>query len=319
MPTSITTGLRILLLALLVCGCGPKIQGAGQRFAAGALDSTSARLNTAEMQDTIAALSRAAAIGAMSGLTDDERKLALRGVAEDLITGLTPQLRAALHDELGPELREQVVTAVHAALIELTSRKNQARIEEIAAGVTGAVVGRLGPDLATAIRLDIGPAVGDVLQDDIGPVVVALSSQVTDTALDRLAASLEGPLGDRIDEVLNRGEDAALQWRTTFIVTAILLGCLMLGSGVWLRNVYRNLHKLSVEKVNQEQALSLVTGAIKQHESSDETRAIVATVKAISKDTPGGEVIRELLVKQPHLKVQGAPVSPPPGHAPGAP
>lgn len=293
-----------LLYALCMSGCATRVKELGGNVAGGAADAVQLKMGTPEMHATVAALTRAATIGAMDSLSEPERKAQLRGVAEEIVDALTPKLRAALKDELGPEIRAQVVSAVHSALIAATSGPNKARLEDLAAGVTGAVVGQLGPDHATAIRIDLGPAIGDAIQDDLGPAMVVLTSQMTATALDEVTRALDGALGAKIDHVFNRGEEAAAEWRSTFIITAIVLGCLMVGSGVWLRIVYRNLKQVTERSQHQEQALSLVAGAIKNHEGAPETRAIVDTVKELGKDTPAGEVIRGLLAQQPHLKVQ---------------
>lgn len=294
------------LLVLLFPGCSPKhVKNLSAGAADGIFEQMQDHLEDPATAKTLQALTQAAVVGAMDGLTDKERVSALRQSAEQIVDALGPKLSTALNEQIGPALREQLVSSVHAALAELTSPGNRVRIEQLAAGVTGAIAGRLGPEIATSIRLDIGPAIGDTIQTDIEPAVTSLASVTTAAVLDQVVVSLNGPLRETLDHYLDRGDETADRWFRIFLASAGVGLLIMGGSALWLRNLYGSLHKTRGEKYDREQALTLLAGAIKNREQQDpETaRALATEVKNLGQNTAAGAVIKEVLDKQPHLKI----------------
>ncbi|MED5369472.1 MAG: hypothetical protein VX899_00535 [Myxococcota bacterium] len=305
----------MLLLLLLSCAPGRAIGenvGTGLRTALAEEDP--------KLQQAVSDLGAALTSGALAGLSEEERRVALQAQIDALIEALAPQLSAAIQDEIGPALAEALSNAVQEALGELASAQGQADLETIAGTIAEALVAGLakdaGPELALALERDLGPALKTVLERDLAPTLqtegVAFAQAASEKAASalgaQLAEDLDGPLGaalearatNIIEATRQAAETEGQRWQGFFWSALVALAFVVTGMGGlgwFLLKEFREARGLRA-------ALDLVTTNIKRSEDDEAVKALTRRIRDEGKETEGGQALSAFLKERRHNKIE---------------
>jgi hypothetical protein len=311
-------GRALLLILLLTSGCA-------RQFVAGAVDGATAPQSQAQIAALIAnpdlqiavnALGRSLVLGALEGLTDEERNAELNAAAASFVQAIVPVIVTELQTEVSPALQQELQANVQAAMSQVLSGENRVNTSRFVAAVVkatldtlrpelgDAVTQDLGPALQVAIETNLGPALNKVLVDDIGP---GLDDVLTFNVLPPLTIALEQQRVATVRDLHDILDDGQSTLRTVSVaVTAVasILLVLLTAAGYFLIKARR-------DNDVRERTVMMLARQIHKHRDDPGMARLVHAIKEAGVSSEEGSYLSKLLERNNAIKVQ--PQAPPPG------
>lgn len=307
--------LRVIpLLLLLGTGC-VKHMAAGAITGATNPDSQAqimSLVNNPELQIAVNAIGRSLLMGALDGLTDEERDAELERAAASFVQAIVPVIAEELHTEVSPALQLTLQENVQAAMSQALSAENRVNASRFVAAIVKAtldtlrpelgeaVTQDLGPALQVAIETNLGPALNKILVDDIGP---GLDDVLTFNVLPPLTIALEQQRVATIKELHDVLDDGQETLRTVSIaVTAVasILLVLLTAAGYLLIRARR-------DNDVRERTVMMLARQIHKHRDDPAMLKLVQAIKDAGVSSDEGTYLSQLLKKNEAIKVQATP------------
>jgi hypothetical protein len=201
--------------------------------------------------------------GALDGLTDEQRQVALRQMTTRFIDAIARSAGTSLKEQISPALAATVQQTLDSALSPKTRREAGAMVDELTRTTVVALTqsaGKglkedlgpalrsvleqdLGPGLKKLVRADLAPALRDAVRDELVPVVGIVSREASKQlvlgAADALAelevrrdlGQLEESLWTRLDHTLHKGIQISqvIAW-VLGLALAVVIGLVVRGT-----------------------------------------------------------------------------------------
>lgn len=224
------------------------------------------------------------------GLTETERSERLQAASGEYVAAISVAVANALNEELGPALREELVTTVHDVLEETLTHESWDDFAVTAAAISEATTLALIEGFAEGLDTHLAPALERLLVDRIAPAMTTsladatpvlaataretahqavlgvndgLIDSLNDERLHEALRSATEAILEPVGQTLDEAEETARWWRNVLIWAAVVLGLVV---AILVILYYRRQAK------RRDETIEMITAAIRKADE-DERRA----------------------------------------------
>lgn len=261
-------------------------------------------LGSPEVEEASAQFIARVTDGALTALSEEERRARLREAADAFVSDTAESLGKAMHESITPEISRMIAQSVDATLQRALSDENQQKMADTAARITQTTM----LAMMDSVRNEVGTSMRE-----------SLESEETERAVGRLmrAATKEIVLGmqDGFEEIdrrhergkgketlLTRMQTFASEGATVLMFASLLFAIATAALVVWLlrtraqANAVAAKAKLAAaEAERREAALLALTEALKSTENQPWSRELFERIQGAISNDSHGSYFRDLL------------------------